>query len=236
MRRCPRCGTTYTDETLRFCLADGAELSSEEELPTIASTRRQGVRVDIDSEVPVRASPPISASSSSGTVLKVVIGLVVAAIIGLLLVVAAGAVFYYVSQTGPNGTEPTVPRPSPVPTVAQISDAEQRELQETLANLQRTKDEITKAANTNRPPIFDDQLLDAPNIATVASPNDGFLALRSEPSSDYGERLARIPHGDKVVVVSCDDEYLRIAGRRGRWCLIEWRGRAGWVFDAWLEY
>jgi uncharacterized membrane protein len=236
MKRCTKCGTAYTDETLRYCLADGAELLAEEEFPTVPATRPQGVRANIASDDPIRAIPPVARRSSSGTLVKVVIGLVVAAIIGLLLVVAAGAVFYYASRTGQGSPEPSVPQPSPVPTFEQISDAERRELKETLANLQRTIDETAKAANSNRTAIDEDPLLDAPNVATVASPNDGFLALRSEPSSDYGERLARIPHGDTLVVVSCDDEYLRIAGRRGRWCLVEWRGRAGWVFDAWLKY
>src|SRR5207253_5946768 len=38
MRRCPTCNRTYTDDSLNFCLADGAFLSAPDDpQPTVAS-------------------------------------------------------------------------------------------------------------------------------------------------------------------------------------------------------
>jgi hypothetical protein len=117
-----------------------------------------------------------------------------------------------------------------------MPDPETERLKKELADLQKQLDEKkSSAANSGSFPSLDDLDFEF-RVATVNSPGDGFLALRSEPSSDYGERLAQIPHGAKINVVSCDSDKITIGSRRGSWCLIEWSGRAGWVFDAWLTY
>ena len=60
MKRCPSCNTTYTDDSLRFCLADGGIL---EDVDTEAETVfRPGVRVDI--EQPASVSAPITVAQT----------------------------------------------------------------------------------------------------------------------------------------------------------------------------
>ncbi len=61
MKQCPNCKTTYTDESLRFCLADGANLIS---VPDAAETVRMSfandpmrVNVSPDSAPTVFATP-----------------------------------------------------------------------------------------------------------------------------------------------------------------------------------
>jgi hypothetical protein len=42
MKRCPKCNRTYRDETLRFCLEDGAALTAVGRSPSDEATRRSG--------------------------------------------------------------------------------------------------------------------------------------------------------------------------------------------------
>lgn len=240
MKRCPQCGTTYTDETLRFCLADGGSLVPVEEEPTVASPRRDAFKVNFGDQTPgtqPSTFPPPKGSSSG---VKILIGLVIAGILGVL---AVGAVFVafvgyeiYRADTAVSTPTPTptpVFQPTPFAQTSPGTDAEK--LAEELLKLQKALEEQERGVNSNRDPNSQDVLSDV-STATVNSPNDGFLALRSLPSSDLGARIARIPHGDKVFVVSCDDTYYTIGSRRGRWCLVEWQQKVGWVFDAWLRF
>ena len=48
MKQCPACKTTYTDETLRFCLADGGTLISlPDEEETLIRGDRRDIRVNV---------------------------------------------------------------------------------------------------------------------------------------------------------------------------------------------
>src|SRR5688500_14540317 len=96
MKNCPACGTTYTDDSLSFCLADGTALRVGDEVPT--AMRKSAVRVDIPS-----ATPPTEAvsgretpsKSSSGLWLKLILA---AAALGILAIAAfglLGAVYFY---------------------------------------------------------------------------------------------------------------------------------------------
>lgn len=67
----------------------------------------------------------------------------------------------------------------------------------------------------------------------VNSPRDGFLAFRSEPSANRGVREAKIPHGTTLKIYYCDALTV-LGGRRGRWCQVLYKGKVGWVFDAYL--
>jgi hypothetical protein len=234
MKKCSNCGTTYTDETLKFCLADGAALDAQGEEPTVISGRREPLRVDIGSGI--RTSQQVSQSGGKRSSVLVTIT-ILAALAGLAVVVIAAAVglFYLQSEKNifvNNATDIARTTPKPTP------DPETERLKNELANLQRQLDEKKTTPNDNTSvPEFDLDDLDFEfRTATVDSPGDGFLALRSEPSSEYGDRLAQIPHGEKINVISCDTDKVTIGSRRGNWCLVEWNGRAGWVFDAWLKY
>jgi hypothetical protein len=71
--------------------------------------------------------------------------------------------------------------------------------------------------------------------ARVDSPNDGFLALRTEPTTRTGARIMKIPQGEKVSVTRCGG-YITSGDRRGRWCWVTYKGTSGWAFDAFLIY
>src|SRR5215468_5233572 len=89
MKQCPQCRTTYTDDSLRYCLADGKELIQiDSEQETIAARRDQKLRVDIDRAEPV---PPIPAppKSRNSPALKI---LAIIALVGLLVIIGVGAV------------------------------------------------------------------------------------------------------------------------------------------------
>lgn len=66
--------------------------------------------------------------------------------------------------------------------------------------------------------------------ATVNAPGDGFLSLRSEPSTKRGRRLAKIPHGTRLKLKSCD-----AAADGYHWCGTTYQGQKGWVADRYLS-
>lgn len=65
--------------------------------------------------------------------------------------------------------------------------------------------------------------------ATVNAPRDGFLALRSEPSTRRGVRLQKIPHGTKVQLGPC-----KTNADGDTWCQTTYLGRTGWILDRYV--
>lgn len=234
MKRCPHCGTTYTDETLRFCLADGTGLVGlQTEEPTLVSSHREGVRVNITDSAPgTLPSIGVTNKNKSGLIFKIIFAVVLLGMLGIVIIGVAGAIFFYTSGLS-GADQPNVRPPSPTP-ASTTTDVEREKLQKELADLQRKLQEQNNSVANSDP--FSEDELGSPITATVNSPKDGFLALRNLPTHEFGERIAKIPHGDQVEVLGCDDEYVVIAERRGRWCLATWKTQAGWVFDAWLTY
>jgi Bacterial SH3 domain len=236
MKQCPTCRTTYTDETLRFCLADGGilfDLGKEAETVT-----RHGVRIDV--QPPSYPTIPVAGEqrpAKGNLVLKIVAAVLILGFLGLLGLGAAGALFYFnsggtsVAVASPSPTPTPVPTRSPSPSPTPDSDEER--LEQELANLQKQLEDALKPSPTKTPPGFSSD--DLPT-ARVNSPADGFLALRSEPDAETGERLAQIPHGTVITLENCEKEKVKIGSRTGRWCMVTYRGQTGWVFDAWLEY
>lgn len=234
MKQCPSCGTTYTDASLSYCLSDGAtltELSIAEE-PTVVHRGRDPMRVEIPQTEPIVPQATVSqqASGGSSTVLKVVVVVLILIILAIIGLGIAG-VLYYTSGRGDNpvvtnlNTNKASPSPSPAPTAN-----ETEELRKQIADLEK---KMNEQRNTNRPA---DIPLSLPNQTTtrsarVTSPGDGFLALRTYPSSTIGERVLKIPHGASVTVGGC----LAPSGG-GRWCRANYNGYSGWVFDKYLVY
>lgn len=70
MKRCPSCNRTYSDETISFCLADGALLS-----PSYDSAREQGPPTEI---MPPQTRPAVPPTQSSNTVMPTIASLPVA--------------------------------------------------------------------------------------------------------------------------------------------------------------
>lgn len=67
----------------------------------------------------------------------------------------------------------------------------------------------------------------------VNTPGDGYLALRTAPSSVRGQRILKIPHGTLITVYNCGGITIT-SGSRGRWCQTVYEDNQGWVFDAYL--
>src|SRR5947208_4148606 len=93
MKQCPKCRTTYTDDGLRFCLADGAALTGVGEQETVAARRDNVVRVDV---LPTDPSPRAAAvaeprQSSTGKIIGVIAAV---GVLLLLAIVAVGALIY----------------------------------------------------------------------------------------------------------------------------------------------
>jgi len=63
----------------------------------------------------------------------------------------------------------------------------------------------------------------------VNTPVDGFLSLRSEPSTSQGKRLLKIPHGTLLQAGDCVS-----TTRAQRWCRTTYQGQSGWVLDRYL--
>jgi hypothetical protein len=220
MKKCPQCGSTYTDRTLSYCLTDGSPLEeddpgrteafvvqdSEEQSPA-RQTERGRVNIGIPSldEVETAESGPGQKEfvSDTGPVRRTNFGLVALLVFFIVIVVAGVSVFVtYSIITGSNqqvSSDPTV-------------DVLRKQLKELSEQVKK----------------------DGEKVRRVNSPGDGFLALRDMPSAKVGRRLAKIPHGSEVVIEGCQEKSVVIGGRRGKWCRARWNNTTGWVFDVWL--
>ena len=232
MKQCPKCRTTYTDDTLKFCLADGTPLGEVGEEETVV---RPGGGAAVNS-----AQPP---KKSGFPVVKVLIALLVLGFLGLLVAGGAGVLFYMNSGGDPktvvqNSPTPTsTPRPSVTPSETPEADDDQKRLEEEMANLvKRLEKELQSDANKSGAPPSNGDATDGRPTARVNSPGDGFLALRDEPDVENGTLLAKIPHGAVVNLENCEKQQTTVAGRKGRWCMVTYQGETGYVFDAWLQY
>ena len=243
MKQCPQCRTTYTDDTLKFCLADGALLSEVGEEVTAV----RPVRVDIEPPRTVTAGNARPGGESGGfPFVKLLIVLLVLGFLGLVVVGGAGVLFYMnsggssalVTQKTPTPTPRPAGTPSATPSATPDADTDQERLEKEIANaLKKLEDELKSDANRSAaPPPKKDDVSDGRPTARVNSPGDGFLALRDEPDAETGERLAKIPHGAVVALENCEKQQTTVAGRTGRWCMVTYQGRTGYVFDAWLQY
>lgn len=212
MKICPACRTNYTDDSLRFCLADGTALHS------------------ILNNGPTAGGP--APKSSSAFWIKIVLAAVALGVVAIGAFGLLGAFFFYGTATKEN--EVTLKSPTPVLTVT--PDNEKEILRDRLANIQKRLDEQKKTDVNSYPASPDEPKLDSIPTATVNSPNDGFLALRSKPDANRGDLIVKIPHGAKVELNNCEKSKVKLSGRTGRWCQVEYNGMTGWVFDVWLNY
>lgn len=256
MKRCPKCGTTYTDVTLSYCLADGTPLTGADEQPTVIHAAGQAggepafgspMRVDIPQQQESHAVPPprpVQAESGPSTLKVVLIVGVVLAMLGIAAVVAGGLIYFNKdTRSAPNNTN-TLPNnsankaaTSPTPMSSNSDfDNDAAELRKEIANLERKLNEQT---NSSKPPANSTQDPNQPiatlSTARVAPTGDGFLAMRSLPSSEIGERVRQIPNGATVALGGCLPR-TRVGNKTGRWCRATYGGNTGWVFDAWLIY
>ncbi|MEK7723657.1 MAG: SH3 domain-containing protein [Acidobacteriota bacterium] len=139
--------------------------------------------------------------------------------------------------SSPFQQSPTATPTAPAPTVAPspVAGDESEKLKEKLEELEK---KVEAQKQKTLPPVKQNVpiIKGSGTIARVSSPNDGFLALRSDPSSDYGDRILQIPHGATVKILGCQGFREKVGGRSGRWCRVSYAGYTGWVFDGWLVY
>ncbi len=236
MKQCPVCRTTYPDPTLRFCLADGAQLIEDAGEPTLVR-HAEPIRVDIAGRgqptQPVNLAAPPTGSMSS--LLKVLIGLFVLGI--FVIIVTAGAAFIYLNR-GDDAASPISAnqniKTAPSPTSSAAAD-ETDELKDQIANLEKLLNQQKRSDQPSNIPLTLPNQPAATATARVHSPGDGFLALRTYPNSQAGTRVLQIPHGAIISVGGCLN-VTKIGKRSGRWCRANHDGYSGWVFDAFLIY
>lgn len=252
MKQCPRCGNTYTDDTLRFCLEDGTPLAAGDEQPTVVRSggddphrterlpsnvtqaAHNAMRVDIPTAQQQAAPPTMQTRSGSSPLLKILLAIFA---LGFLVVLGAGilgAVFYFASGKNVAIADTPTPTPtfSPTPTSTETS-SDDEDFGEALKELEKKLNEMS---NSNVKVESGDTTPTYGKTARVNSPNDGFLAMRNLPSADIGDRIAKIPHGTTIKIVTCAQQTVTIAGRSGHWCMVSYNEQVGWVFDAWLDY
>ena len=149
MKQCPDCRTTYTDETLRFCLQEGGTLVEVAEAETVI---RPGVRVD----VPSTNYPTIKTAPTKGSpIIKIVVAVLIVGFLGLVVLGGAGAIFYLRSAgttlavASPTPTASPTRSPSPTPT----PEAEDERLEQEIANLQKQLEDALDPSPTKPHPV-----------------------------------------------------------------------------------
>jgi hypothetical protein len=246
MKQCPTCKNTYTDDSLAFCLSDGTALVSfqSEEVTRQISAANNPIRVNIAPETSPNAftpefQPQPQAKSGKGWLIGLLVGLFLFAIVGI----GGVGVLYYMKS---GGDKPTVgqenkPENKPVANTQPVANSatptpdETAAMKQKLANLEKQlKDQKSKVPTV---PTLPNSPV-TPKVPTVTtakvnSPGDGFLALRTGPSSETGERILEIPHGATITVLACQSA---AKGKKGKWCKVNYNGNAGWAFDGFLIY
>lgn len=251
MKQCPNCKNTYTDESLQFCLADGTRLVylSEAE-KTIAmnsvnddtieiSPGTNRMRVDTSgSESPESVStiitPPRQTQQTERKGVSPIIVGILAVLLLFVLIGFAGFVAYTFLK--PDNSNTIVSNSeTPEETETPTPNDELANLKKEIANL---KELTNNQQNTEKKPVSETPLPTLPpssgNTARVNSPRDGFLALRSEPDTESGFRVMKIPHNSTVKIIGCRG-YSYVGKTRGRWCDVVYTDQRGWVFDAYLR-
>lgn len=246
MKQCPSCKTTYTDDSLQFCLSDGTPLvSMVNDAPTVQMSYggNEPMRVNIpnDSVPTVFAPPPVMNNQPA----KKGFGLIIAGVLGLLLLLIGGGVaaYFLIPHSGDNKNSDVVkttatPTASVAPTVSPTAtpNDETAKLKEEMANLKKQLENQKNPKSTpNAPPRQPQTPYDNGRTAYANSPGDGFLALRSQPSSGSGDRLAKIPHGAALTVIDCPRSS-NSGKMSGHWCRVVYNGQQGWAFDGFIKF
>jgi hypothetical protein len=251
MKQCPVCKSVYTDESLSFCLNDGAALTA----PSLSSEVTQ--QMSFGSNETREYPPPVHSEFQSGTPTQTSVprnttqtekkginSLAILAAVGLLFIIAIAGITaaYFALIRQDNQTVVSQTNSTPV---QNNNSNETAELKKELERLKKQVEE-QKTAKTNpttpttptfttTPPTTSTPPVKTTVAARVNSPNDGFLALRTAPSVKSGSQILQIPHGATVTVIDCQG-YSTIGNRRGRWCRVNYDGQQGWSFDAFLVY
>lgn len=238
MKLCPKCKTTYSDESLLFCLSDGTNLismpSADKTIEMTGTTHPMRVDVPTQSEPTyfAPAIPPQTQNTRHG-----INPWLVAPLITILLLSVVGLVGYiFLKPTEVAVSNTATPSPPANATSNNDTAALKEELESLKKQIEGQKTPV-KNDSAVRPFPNDTPITPVIQTARANSPGDGFLALRSIPDAKNGTMLAKIPHGTNLEIIGCQKSPSQTSGkRRGRWCRTNYNGQDGWVFDAFLSY
>lgn len=251
MKQCPNCKSTYTDETLKFCLADGTNLisldnaektigmSNDETIAMFSAKTTNPMRVDIQKDNPPESvatvispafSPPHQPPErkSNWAIIGILSGLLILVLLGFIGFAA------YVFLKPESNENKNIAATSPTPQPSATAD-NKKDLEDKVANLEKQIANQKNQKTTNSPIPFPTTETIKERTARANSPSDGFLALRSLPSTEVGERLAKIPHGARLTVIDCPKP-TNPGKIKGRWCRVNYDGIEGWAFDSYMIF
>lgn len=235
MKQCPVCKSTYTDDSLVFCLNDGGKLFS----PAASAATRE-MRFDErktlsgagETAENYQSVPTIAVQKRRKSLNLIIILLVFGFIASVMGAIAVTRYFVLKRNAEREEILKSGQTPADERNSAEAIDSKEKSTEAEKQNERR------KAANKTPAPVVSesDTSAKADSVSTaVDSPNDGFLALRSEPDHKTGAQLLRIPHKTVIYVYNCQNT-TAVGERRGRWCETTYGGKTGWVFDGFLLY
>ncbi len=197
------------------------------------------MRVEIPQETAISniappAFVPAANAPTSGGGLKMFIGGLAVFLLLAMVVIAGGVIFYLNSKSSDVTSKNSMANRAPTPSPAATTD-DKEDLQKQIANLEKLINEQKKNNQPSNVPLTMPRQQTTTTTARVNSPGDGFLALRTLPNSEAGQRILKIPHGASVSIGACGP-VVRPVNRAGRWCQASYNGYSGWVFDAYLIY
>ena len=221
---CPVCGRQYEAGT-RFCTDDGTPLVAAPAGPPPSASGEldrlltEAPAVPYAPPVPTVAAHAVAAPARTGGLVAVV------AVLGVLVVGMLAVVMWQQKQTADAAA-----------VRAAEADARAAEAQRTAEAATTAADAALQARHAAERAPMQSAEGDVGDGTTVwaNSPNDGFLALRSGPTTAGGTRLLKIPHGDPLTLGDCTLPTTSPGGRSGSWCRAVYGGTAGWVFDAFV--
>ena len=255
MKQCPLCKNTYSDNSLQFCLQDGEtlfELTNEQptqafstvnDYPTQAFPSKINpiqIPIEKDSSPQTVISPPNNFSNTPPQKEKSGLKLIIGLLIGFILVLTFGIIFvagYFVWSTQQQEIPATVVSNKAETEVKNPPPGETEDLKNKIADLEKQIKEQNK--KTPPPTQTPETNISFPTpqptklTAKANSPGDGFLALRSQPSTQTGTRILKIPHGAPITVWGCLEKQ---SGSKGRWCQVDYNGTKGWANDGYVTY
>lgn len=242
MKQCPNCRTTYADDSLQFCLNDGANLifaavgggAAETVQMPFGGSEPMRINVPPDSVPTIYAQSPVAQDQPA----KKGFGLIIAGILGLLLLltIAGFAAFMLLRRDDSKNTIAAAASPSPTVSQTATPTDETAKLKEEMANLKKQlEDQKNQKSNSPVETVSPPPPNRKNTTARVNSPGDGFLALRSEPNSESGYRIAMMSHGQTIQVLGCPKPS-NVGKMSGRWCQVVYEGQTGWAFDAFMIF
>jgi len=190
--------------------------------------------------IPPSSAPTVFPAPTAQTPhIKKGVSPIIVGILGVLLLLTVGLFGAYIllrATTDKSTSALVSPTPTALPAVSKTAPPtnETAALKEKLASLEKQMQD-RKTQKPNSPAVTSSPPNSAVNTARANSPRDGFLALRSEPDSETGERIAKIPHGAIVTVIGCPKPS-NIGKMAGRWCQITYNGQSGWAFDKFMIF